>query len=163
MIILPINLLCNVLYWLVTLSFSFMFYQVVDGNDQLQNNPFIKNFTRLTNSCCALWHLCLNFFLQGVQGWGTVPSLPTIMKITQTIKVRIGKVRLKEIQFKKLRVLSISNRSCLGRVFNSKLGRVAILYTKCMWWLAATYRVENLAQGLSCQLKFVHGPIIKES
>ena len=46
-------------------------------------------------------------------------------------------------------------KSCLGRVFNSKLVRIAILHIKCMAWHAATSRVENLAQGSSCQLKFV--------
>ena len=56
---------------------------------------------------------------------------------------------------------SISNgsesKSCLDQVFNSKLGRIAIMCNKCMVWHAATSRVENSAQGLSCQLKFVHG------
>ncbi len=55
---------------------------------------------------------------------------------------------------------TISNRrepkSCLDRVFNSKLGRIAILRNKCMAWHAATSKVENSDQGLSCQLKFVH-------
>ncbi len=50
----------------------------------------------------------------------------------------------------------ISNRrepeSCLGQVFNSKLGHIAILRNKCMAWHAATSRVENSAEGLSCQL-----------
>ncbi len=34
-------------------------------------------------------------------------------------------------------------KSCLGRVFNSKLGRTAILCGKCMVWYAATSRAEN--------------------
>ncbi len=46
--------------------------------------------------------------------------------------------------------------SCLGWVFNAKLVRIALLRTKCMTWHAATARVENSAQGSSCQLKFVH-------
>ncbi len=41
-------------------------------------------------------------------------------------------------------------KSCLGRVFNSKLGHIAILHTKWVAWHAATSRVENSAQGLSC-------------
>jgi hypothetical protein len=41
-------------------------------------------------------------------------------------------------------------KSCLGWVFNSKLGHIAILHTKWKAWHAATSRVENLAQGLSC-------------
>ncbi len=45
-------------------------------------------------------------------------------------------------------------KSYLGRVFNSKLGRIAALLSKNA---AATSRVENSAQGSSCQLKFVHG------
>jgi hypothetical protein len=32
----------------------------------------------------------------------------------------------------------------------------AILCGKCMAWHAAISRVENSAQGLSCQLNFVH-------
>jgi hypothetical protein len=36
------------------------------------------------------------------------------------------------------------------------LGRIAILRNKCMALHAATSRVENSAQGSSCQLKFVH-------
>jgi len=47
-------------------------------------------------------------------------------------------------------------KSCLGQVFSSKLGHIAILHNKCMAWHTATSRVENSAQGLSCQLKFVH-------
>jgi len=47
-------------------------------------------------------------------------------------------------------------KSCLGRVFNSKLGHTAMLCRKCMAWQAATSRVENSAQGSSCQLKFDH-------
>ncbi len=47
-------------------------------------------------------------------------------------------------------------KSCLGQVFNTKLGHIAVLHAKCMAWHAATSRVENSAQGLSCQLKFVH-------
>ncbi len=46
-------------------------------------------------------------------------------------------------------------KSCLGRVFNSKLGRIAIRCCMRMAWHAATSRVENSAQGLSCQIKFV--------
>ncbi len=46
-------------------------------------------------------------------------------------------------------------KSCLGRVFNSKLGHIAILRRKCLAWHAATSRVGNSAQGSSCQLKFV--------
>jgi len=48
-------------------------------------------------------------------------------------------------------------KSCLDQVFNSKLGHIDILCNKCMVWHAATSRVENSAQGSSCQLKFVHG------
>ncbi len=51
-------------------------------------------------------------------------------------------------------------KSCLGWVFNSKLGHIAILHNKCMAWHAATSGVENWAQGLSCQLKFVHDSIL---
>jgi hypothetical protein len=43
-------------------------------------------------------------------------------------------------------------RSCLGRVFNSKLGCIAALHGMH----AATSKDENSAQGSSCQLKFVH-------
>ena len=46
--------------------------------------------------------------------------------------------------------------SCLGWVFYSKLGHIAIQCSKCMTWHAATSRVENSAQGLPCQLKIVH-------
>jgi len=49
--------------------------------------------------------------------------------------------------------------SFLGWVFNSKLDRIAMLCSKCMAWHAATSRVENSTQGLSCQLKFVHDEI----
>ncbi len=48
-------------------------------------------------------------------------------------------------------------KSCLGQVSNSKLGHIAILCSKCMVWHAADPRVENWAQGSSCQLKFSHG------
>ncbi len=48
-------------------------------------------------------------------------------------------------------------KSCLDQVFNSKLGHIAMLRNKCMAWHAAICRVENSAQGLSGQLKFVHG------
>ncbi len=48
-------------------------------------------------------------------------------------------------------------KSCLGQVFNSKLDHIAILCSKGMAWHAATSRVENSAQGSSCQFKFVHG------
>ncbi len=48
-------------------------------------------------------------------------------------------------------------KSCLGWVFNSKLGHIAIKRNKCMAAHAATSRAENSSQGLSCQLKFVHG------
>jgi len=48
-------------------------------------------------------------------------------------------------------------KSCLGQVFNSKLGCIVILCGKCMAWHAATSIVENSAQGSSCELKFVHG------
>ncbi len=60
--------------------------------------------------------------------------------------------------------IEISNgrepKSCLGWVFKSKLGHIAILHTKCMAWHASTFRVENSAQGLSCQQKFVHANTI---
>jgi hypothetical protein len=48
-------------------------------------------------------------------------------------------------------------KSCLGQVFNYKLGRIAMLFDKCMAWHAATSRVKNSAQVSSCQLKFVYG------
>jgi hypothetical protein len=48
-------------------------------------------------------------------------------------------------------------KSCLCWVFNSKLGRIAILQNKWMARHAATTWVKNSAQGSSCQLKFVHG------
>ncbi len=51
-------------------------------------------------------------------------------------------------------------KSCLGQVFNSKLGRITILRNKCMALHAATSRVENSVQRLSCQLKFVHGSFL---
>ncbi len=44
--------------------------------------------------------------------------------------------------------------SCLGRVFNSKLGCIATLGSKCM-----VLSVENSAQDSCCKLKFVHGLI----
>ncbi len=48
-------------------------------------------------------------------------------------------------------------RSCLGRVFNFKLG----CFTKSIQFMACTNtdqsRHENSAQGLSCKLKFVRG------
>jgi hypothetical protein len=47
-------------------------------------------------------------------------------------------------------------KSCLGWVFNSKLGHIAMLCNTCLTWHAATSRTENSGQGLSCQLKFVH-------
>ena len=76
--------------------FFFNFFQVDDRNDQLLNNPFIHKFTSMANSSRLCFMTLIiyrcNFFLQGVQGWGTVPSLPTIMKITQANKVRIAKV-----------------------------------------------------------------------
>jgi len=51
-------------------------------------------------------------------------------------------------------------RSCLGRVFNSKLGCIATPGSKCMVCMhAATSKVENLAQGSSCKLKFVHAKV----
>ncbi len=45
-------------------------------------------------------------------------------------------------------------RSCLGWVFNSKLGCFATHYSVTH---ATTSKVENSAQGSSCKLKFVHG------
>ncbi len=58
-------------------------------------------------------------------------------------------------------VSAISNgretKSCLGPVFNSKLGRIDMPHNKCMAWHPATHRVENSEQGSSCHLKFVHG------
>jgi hypothetical protein len=48
-------------------------------------------------------------------------------------------------------------RSCLGRVFNSKLGCIITLGSKFHGIHAATSKVENSAQGSSCKLKFVHG------
>ncbi len=53
-------------------------------------------------------------------------------------------------------------KSCLGRVFNFKLGRIATLRSECMVLHAATSRVENLAQGLSCQLKLVNGGVYQQ-
>jgi len=47
-------------------------------------------------------------------------------------------------------------RDSLSQVFNSKLGRIAILCSKCMAWHATLSRVENSAQGLSWQLNFVN-------
>ncbi len=47
-------------------------------------------------------------------------------------------------------------KSCLGRVFNNKLGRFASLAAQVHSTHAATSRVENSAQILSCLLKFVH-------
>ncbi len=46
-------------------------------------------------------------------------------------------------------------RSCLGRVFNSKLGCFATPKVHSMMH-AATTKVENSAKGSSCKLKFVH-------
>ncbi len=42
----------------------------------------------------------------------------------------------------------------MGRVFNSKLGRIVLLRRKCMAIIRQL--VENSAQVLSCQLKFVY-------
>jgi hypothetical protein len=47
-------------------------------------------------------------------------------------------------------------RSSLGRVFNSKLGRIATLGSKCMVCMLPTSKVEISAKGSSCELKFVH-------
>ncbi len=69
--------------------------------------------------------------------------------------------RLPVIPFRVQPWSAISNgrkpKSCLGRVFNSKLGCIAELCGKFKVWHAATSRVENSAPVSSCQQKFVHG------
>ena len=56
-----------------------------------------------------------------------------------------------ERKWEKEKESAISNgrepKSCLGRVFNFKLGQIAILRKKYMKWHSDTSRVENLAQG----------------
>ncbi len=55
---------------------------------------------------------------------------------------------------------AVSNRkeskSCLGRVFNFKLGRISTLLSEGLGIHRATSRLESSAQGSSCQLEFVH-------
>ncbi len=48
-------------------------------------------------------------------------------------------------------------RSCLGRVFNSKLGCIATLGSKCMICMQPLLKLKTRPQGSSCKLKFVHG------
>ncbi len=52
-------------------------------------------------------------------------------------------------------------KSCLGRVFNSKLGHIATLTQFVPALHAGTSKVENSALGPSCQLKFVHGGMLR--
>jgi hypothetical protein len=72
----------------------------------------------------------------------------------------VEEVKLHELQYKTMAGSVITNgrepRSCLGRVFNSKLGCIATPDSKCSMHAAATSKVENSAQGSSCKLKFVH-------
>jgi hypothetical protein len=44
-----------------------------------------------------------------------------------------------------------------GLSFRFKLGHIATLGSKCHGMHEAPSKVENSAQGSSCQLKFVHG------
>jgi hypothetical protein len=48
--------------------------------------------------------------------------------------------------------------SCLGQVFNSKLGHIATaLCSKCMVCVQPLLKLKTWPEGSSCQLKFVHG------
>ncbi len=100
-------------------------------------------------------------------------SLPPSLSLSVTLSLSLWPVRVC-LEIQHVRTLSvphsvrmrdyiynnagsvISNgrepKSCLGRVFNYKLGHIAILCGKCMAWYEATSRVENSAQGLSCLL-----------
>ncbi len=48
--------------------------------------------------------------------------------------------------------------SCLGRVFNSKLGCFCSEFNSMAQTSTPTSRVENSAHVASCQLKLVHSP-----
>ncbi len=47
-------------------------------------------------------------------------------------------------------------KSCLGRVFKFKIGRLGFKAVHKHNYHTATSRVENSAQVLSCHIKFVH-------
>jgi hypothetical protein len=93
----------------------------------------------------------LSCAISNVHGWYST-NIKALFTITVLSKISTLLVSLGSL---------ISNgrepKNCLGRVFKSKLDRITILCSKCVAWHAATSRVENSVQGLSCQLKFVHG------
>ncbi len=110
-------------------------------NGQLERHPMCKH-------PCRKWKLCLSGFTINAEGLFLFFFLKNIDIVFCADQASTGSVISS----------GRCHASCLGHVFNYKLDCFSLEPSKGRAWMqiAATYRVENVAQVLSSKLKFVH-------